>query len=124
MGPEDAVDESGAIGRYAEFPVAAREFVDPETTVPADSVGPATIPDGEDELAAVVERAAAAGLAPYAARLTPRDVESLGFEAVRVAAPSAQPLFTGEPVFGERARSVPEAMGFEPQLDRDLHPYP
>jgi ribosomal protein S12 methylthiotransferase accessory factor len=38
--------------------------------------------------------------------------------------PAAQPLFTGEPYFGERARTVPEALGFEPRLDRPIHPFP
>jgi ribosomal protein S12 methylthiotransferase accessory factor len=48
----------------------------------------------------------------------------MGFEAVRVLVPGAQPLFTGEPYFGERARTVPEALGFEPRLDRPIHPFP
>jgi ribosomal protein S12 methylthiotransferase accessory factor len=124
MGPEAAADESGAIGRYAEFPTAAREFVDPETTVPADSVGPAEVPAGEAELAAVVDRVTGAGLSPYAARTTTRDVASLGFEAVRAVVPSAQPLFTDEATFGERAREVPGELGFEPRLDREHHPFP
>jgi ribosomal protein S12 methylthiotransferase accessory factor len=124
MGAEAAAEESGAIGRYAEFPPAAESFVAPETTVPADSVGPEEAPNGEAELAAVVERATAAGLAPYAARATTRDVASLGFEAVRVAVPSAQPLFTDDATFGERARTVPGKLGFEPRLEREHHPYP
>jgi len=124
MGPEEAAEEATAIGRYADFPAAARSFVDPGTTVPADSVGPDEVPGGADELAAVVERVTAAGLTPYAARTTTRDVASLGFEGVRVVVPGAQPLFTDEPVFGERARAVPAEMGFEPRLERDPHPYP
>jgi ribosomal protein S12 methylthiotransferase accessory factor len=79
---------------------------------------------GTDELDAVVDRVAAAGLEPYAVRLTPRDVEALGFEAVRALVPAAQPLFTGEPFFGDRARTVPRELGFEPRLDRTYHPYP
>ncbi|MFB6169800.1 MAG: YcaO-like family protein [Haloarculaceae archaeon] len=122
MGPEGAADADGAIGRYAAFPSAARSFVDPETTIPADSVGPDEPP--ESDLDAVLDRLAAAGLDAYAARLTPRDVEAAGFEAVRVLVPAAQPLFTGEAYFGERARTVPEQLGFEARLDRDHHPYP
>lgn len=124
MGKRDAADESGAIGRYAEFPPTAREFVSPETTIPAASVGPDESFDGEAELAAVVGRAEAAGLTPYAARLTTRDLAALGFEAVRVVVPSAQPLFTDDPYFGERAETVPEQLGFEPRLEREHHPFP
>ena len=123
MGREEAADAEGAIARYADFPEAAREFVTPGTTVPGDSVGPDDVPDGEAELDAVVDRANDA-FDVYAARLTTRDVARLGFEAVRVLAPAAQPLFTGDPFFGDRARSVPTALGFEPRLERELHPYP
>jgi ribosomal protein S12 methylthiotransferase accessory factor len=56
--------------------------------------------------------------------LTPRDVAQLGFEAVRVLVPTAQPLFTGEAFFGERAREVPPDLGFEFRPDRGHHPYP
>jgi ribosomal protein S12 methylthiotransferase accessory factor len=124
MGPDRATGESGAIGHYADFPDEAQEFVSPETTVPADSVGPETAPDGEAELSALVDRVTDAGLDAYGARLTPRDVESLGFEAVRVVVPEAQPLFTDGAYFGERARSVPESLGFEFRPDRPHHPFP
>ena len=126
MGPEQAADEKAAIGDYASFPPLAREFVDvdADATVPAETVGPASVPDGEDELDAVVDRVDAAGLDAYAASTTTSDVASLGFEAVRVVIPEAQPLFTGEPFFAERAEAVPRDLGFEPQLDREYHPYP
>ncbi|MFB6267516.1 MAG: bacteriocin biosynthesis protein SagD, partial [Halodesulfurarchaeum sp.] len=80
--------------------------------------------DREAELSMVVDRVTDTGLSAYAARVTPRDVAHLGFEAVRVVVPSAQPLFVDEPYFGERARTVPTALGFEPRLDREFHPYP
>ena len=83
-----------------------------------------SVPEGRAELNALLDRLEAAGLDAYGARLTPRDVESLGFEAVRVVVPGAQPLFTGEAYFGERARTVPETFGYEPRLDREHHPYP
>jgi len=124
MGPEAAAAEEGAIARYADFPVEARRFVDVDAAVPAASVGPDETPTGEAELEAVVDRASDAGLSPYAARVTTADVERLGFEAVRVLAPEAQPLFTGEPFFGERARTVPRELGFEPELEKAYHPYP
>ena len=124
MGPERAAEEPGAIGHYADFPETAQDFVDPETTIPAASVGPEAVPDGKAELDALVERVTEAGLDAYGARVTPRDVETLGFEAVRVVVPAAQPLFTDDPYFGTRAESVPEALGFEPRPDRDHHPFP
>jgi ribosomal protein S12 methylthiotransferase accessory factor len=124
LGPDGADDASGAIGEYARFPAAAREFVDVEQTVPAASVGLDEAPTGVDALDAVVSRTIDAGLTPYAARLTTRDVGGLGFEAVRVVVPGAQPLFTREPFFGERAERVPDDLGFEPRLDRPFHPYP
>ncbi|MFO7926093.1 MAG: YcaO-like family protein [Halobacteriota archaeon] len=124
MGADRAESEGGAIGTHAAFPEQTREFVSPETTIPANSVGPAEPPDGGDGLDELTARVRDAGLDAYAARLTPRDVEFMGFEAVRVVIPSAQPLFTGEPYFGERARTVPESLGFEPRLGRTYHPFP
>ena len=124
MGAERAAEAGGAIGTHADFPAETRAFVDAETTVPAATVGPSEPPSGEAELAALLDRIAASELDAYAARLTPRDVEAIGFEGVRVVVPEAQPLFTGEPYFGERAETVPEALGFEPRLERTYHPFP
>ncbi|MFB6309124.1 MAG: YcaO-like family protein [Haloarculaceae archaeon] len=124
MGPEQASEESGAIGTYADFPEQARDLVAVDGTVPADSVGPDEPPTGAAELDALVSRVADAGLDVCAARLTTRDLAALGFESVRVLVPSAQPLFFDDPFFGERARTVPETLGFEPRLDRQHHPYP
>jgi ribosomal protein S12 methylthiotransferase accessory factor len=123
MGSEGARSE-GNIAEYADFPEPAREFVDPETTIPAGSVGPEEPPAGSDELDALLGRLDDAGLRAFAARLTTRDLESLGFEAVRVLVPSAQPLFTGEAYFGERAREIPGSLGFEPRPEREPHPFP
>ena len=123
MGPEMAADQGGAIAEYADLPAAAESFVDPDTRIPAEGVGEPSV-TGEAELRAVCDRLSAADLDAYAARLTTRDIDALGFEAVRAVVPAAQPLFTGAPYFGERARSVPESMGFEPRLDRSYHPYP
>jgi ribosomal protein S12 methylthiotransferase accessory factor len=123
MGPEGARAE-GNIGEYAGFPEPVREFVDPATTVPAGSVGPVDPPTGTGELDAVLDRLDDANLRAFAARLTTRDLEELGFEAVRVLVPAAQPLFTGEAFFGERAREVPKSLGFEPRLEREPHPFP
>jgi len=38
--------------------------------------------------------------------------------------PGAQPLFLGDPFFGERARAVPADLGFEFTPDRPHHPFP
>ena len=126
MGPDDAADASGAIGRYATEPGAAATFVDSETTVPAASVGPDDPPAGEAELERLLELLSEAGTdtSAYAVRLTTRDVDALGFEVVRALVPAAQPLCFGEPYFGTRARDVPQALGFEPRLDREHHPFP
>jgi ribosomal protein S12 methylthiotransferase accessory factor len=122
MGEEGASEAAGAIGHYAGFPPAAREFLDPDRVIPAGSAGTAV--SGREELETVLDRLAEAGLDSYGVRLTTRDVAELGFEAVRVLVPAAQPLFTGEPFFGERVYTVPESLGFEPRLDREPHPYP
>jgi ribosomal protein S12 methylthiotransferase accessory factor len=124
MGPERASEEDAAVGAYADFPQAAREFLDAPATVPAAEVGPEAPPAGAAELDALVDRVEETGLSVYASRLTPRDVDALGFEAVRVLVPAAQPLFVGEPYFGDRAETVPRELGFEPRLDRPYHPFP
>ncbi|EMA02055.1 ribosomal protein S12 methylthiotransferase accessory factor [Haloarcula vallismortis] len=124
MGPEAAMDAQGAIGRYAESPGEAADLTATETAVPLGSLGPDTALSGEAELEAVCDRAADAGLTPHGARLTTRDLEQLGFEAVRAVCPSAQPLFFGDAFFGERAEAVPAELGFEPRLDREHHPFP
>lgn len=124
MGQDDAAGASGAIGEYAAFPEAARSFIDTNGSVPASEVGPDPVPAGDAELDAVTERCAAADLDVYATPLTTPDVASLDFEAVRVLSPGAQPLFFGDSYFGDRARTVPDTLGFEPTLDRDHHPFP
>lgn len=124
MGETAATEADGAIGYYAEHPPEVTGFVDPDSRVPAESVGPRSVPDGAAHLEAVVERVTDVGLEPVAVRTTTRDVERIGFEAVRVLVPSTQPLFFDDPYFGERAHTVPGQLGFEPRLDRTHHPYP
>jgi len=124
MGEKDAADALGAIGRYADRPDTVSSFVGADTTIPAESAGPAEVPTGTDQLEAVVDRVDAAGLTAYGVRTTTRDVDRLGFEAVRVVVPAAQPLCFGNIYVGERAESVPAELGFEPRLDRDHHPFP
>jgi ribosomal protein S12 methylthiotransferase accessory factor len=124
MGPDGAADASGAIGQHADFPPAARAFVDPGAVVPDGSVGPDDPPRGREALDPLLDALDAAGLEAYAVRTTTRDIGALGFEAVRVLVPGAQPLFFGDAYFGERAASVPRSLGFEPEPDRDHHPFP
>ncbi|MDS0283288.1 YcaO-like family protein [Haloarcula onubensis] len=125
MGREGAGEAAGAIGHYAGRPSEAASLVDAETAVPASSIGPDSVPeDPAAELDMLVDRVTDAGLDPYATRLTTRDLEQLGFEAVRVLCPSAQPLFFDAAYFGERAERVPDELGFEPRLGRAHHPFP
>ena len=124
IGQEDAEEAGAWIGEYASFPEAAQTFVDVDRTVDAASLGPSEELEGAAAVEELVERTVEEGLTPYATRLTTRDVAELGFEAVRVVIPEAQPLFTDEPFFGERAETVPESLGFEARLDREPHPYP
>jgi len=124
MGPEEAASALGAIGRYAEQPGPASAFIDAGATVPAESVGPASVPEGSAELNAVLDRLADADLSACVSSLTTRDVADLGFEAVRALVPAAQPLCFGERFFGERAETVPDELGFETRLDADHHPFP
>ena len=125
MGRDGVADAAGAIGHYAGRPDDTASLTDAETAVPLSSIGPDTVPDDERaELSMLVDRVTEAGLDPYATRLTTRDLEQLGFEAVRVLCPSAQPLFFEDAYFGERAVRVPDELGFEPRLDRAHHPFP
>ena len=123
MGSEAAAEEGAAIGHHADFPDETRAFFDPDASVPADALGEPEL-TGTAALEAVVDRAETVGLEPHAARITTRDLAEMGFEAVRVLVPGAQPLFTGDPFFGDRARDVPRSMGFEPELEKAYHPFP
>ncbi|MFB6111476.1 MAG: YcaO-like family protein [Halobacteriaceae archaeon] len=124
LGRADAADAGPAVARYADDPDQVRELIEPAPTLPAGDVGPRDPPTGRTAVRTLVDRVSAAGVAAYAARLTARDVAALGFEAVRVLVPGAQPLFVDEPVFGDRARTVPEELGYEPRVDRASHPFP
>ena len=123
MGRDAAAEQGAAIGRHADRPAETAAFFDPDATVSAEGLGDPEL-TGSAALSAVVDRVTAAGLDPYVARVTTRDLAALGFEAVRVLVPGAQPLFTGDPFFGDRAREVPRSMGFEPDPDRTYHPFP
>ena len=125
LGSERAHEEAGgSIAEYADRPPVVEDLVDVPPRVSAAALGPDPVPTDEAALETLLEAVSAAGLDAYAVSLTTRDVAAVGFEAVRVVVPSAQPLFTGTPYFGERAREVPRALGFEPRLERPYHPFP
>lgn len=124
MGEQDAERQEPRLAEYARFPEPARALFDAEASVPAAAVGLTAAPEGRAELETVLDRVEAAEMAVYGSRLTTPDIEPLGFEAVRILAPAAQPLFTDRPYFGERASRVPAELGFEPTLDREPHPFP
>jgi ribosomal protein S12 methylthiotransferase accessory factor len=124
MGRKQAADADGAIGRYAASPRSISSFVETDATVPLSDVGPDTVPSGRQELSMVIERLSAAGLDPFATRLTPPDVSQMGFETVRVVCPTAQPLFFDDSYFGNRAQEVPAEMGFQFRPDHNHHPFP
>lgn len=123
MGPEQAAGEGGAVGLHAGYPPETQDFFAPSGSISATELGTPEH-EGREELETLIERVVDTGLDPYVSRITPRDVSALGFEAVRVVAPAAQPLFTGDPFFGARASDVPRSMGFEPRHDRLYHPFP
>jgi ribosomal protein S12 methylthiotransferase accessory factor len=125
MGQDGASEAAGAIGHYASRPDDATSLIEPATTVPLSSIGPDTVPDSRQaERSLLIDRVTDAGLDPYATRITTRDLEAIGFEAVRVLCPRAQPLFFDDPYFGQRAERVPDELGFEPRPDRAHHPFP
>jgi ribosomal protein S12 methylthiotransferase accessory factor len=126
MGADDAAEAMGAIGRYAADPDPVSPFVGADAEIPAGTAGPDEIESGVAELQELLDRihAAETEMDVYGAKTTTRGVEQLGFEAVRALIPQAQPLTFGSAYFGDRARTVPEALGFEPELDRDHHPFP
>lgn len=124
VGPDQADEAEGWIGTYAALPEPAREFIDTTTTVAADQVTVARDAGAEDAVNELLARVEAVDLSTYVAWLTPRDVRELGFEAVRVVVPGAQPLFTTDPYFGDRLEAVPAALGYAPQPNRAPHPFP
>ena len=124
MGPDGSQSAGGWIGPYAREPPETPPFHEIDRSIAADRLGPEAVPEGRAAFTSLVDRITAVGMEPIVVQLTPRDVRSIGFEAVRVIVPSAQPLFTNSPYFSERLRSVPQTLGFKPTPDRDPHPFP
>ena len=124
MGERAATAEAERLAAHARDPTPARTGLAPAGTVDATSVTQERDADARVRRERLVDLVTAAGMTPYAARTTPRDVERLGFEGVRVVVPTAQPLLLGDPYFGDRAEKVPRTLGYEPRLDRSPHPFP
>jgi len=124
MGKDGVADTDGAIDEYATFPGRVQKFIMTETTVAAKDIAPSPIPTGADALDSLIKHVTEADLDVYATRITTPDVSTLGFEAVRVLIPGAQPLFQQHSFFGERAKRVPREFGFDAKLDRPFHPFP
>lgn len=123
-GRDNAEQLHGKIGYYADRPPEAESFLETAGTVTATAVTRTPVPTDTDALETLLETVRDQDLSVYAARLTTPDIETIGFEVVRVLVPQAQPLFLEGPYFGERARTVPREFGEIPQLDRSHHPYP
>lgn len=124
LGRERADEAGKAVAKYADDPRGVRELTSVDPVLDVGDVGPEPRPTGQDAVTYLLEAIADADLSAYAARLTTRDVAHLGFEAVRVLVPRAQPLFIDSACFGDRATVVPPRLGYEPQLDRSFHPFP
>lgn len=123
-GPDRARSTHGNVATYAATPGEAAAFADVEQSIDAAAIAP----EASVATDAAVEEACTmvddAGLTAYAVRLTPPDLAAIGFEATRVLVPGAQPLQRSDVSFGERARTVPETLGYDPRLDGPSHPYP
>lgn len=124
MGPEEAKDHSGAVGHYAARPPEIEWFFETEGAVEATALGEESPSGRENQIEWTVDQLATHGLSAYGARLTTVDLETLGFEVVRVVVPGAQPLFVDEPIFSDRADAVPPTQDATPKRDRPHHPYP
>lgn len=124
MGNMGAADEAPRLADYATDPETLDPFVAPDVEVDAAGLVESPPTDPSEALDRLVAEVTSANMRPSIAWLTTRDLRSVGFVAARVVVPSAQPLLLDTIYFGERARTVPESMGFAPRLDRDPHPFP
>lgn len=124
MGPERAASDASRIAAYATDPSPLMDYLSPTASVSAAGISHPVPDSPAAELEVLESLIVETDLSPAVSRITPRDLEALGFEAVRVVDPNAQPLFTGDPYFGDRARSVPESFGETPHLDKTAHPFP
>jgi ribosomal protein S12 methylthiotransferase accessory factor len=125
MGPDIAKNQPSAIGVYSNFPKEAQSFIECSDSISSNDISIPTFFESIEELSFIMNHLHSLGLHTYSVKLTPPDIAILGFEAVRILVPKAQPLFFGKSFFGVRARKVPSSLGnFRSRLDRSHHPYP
>jgi len=125
MGPDIANNQSSAIGTYSNFPKEAQSFIGHSEPFSSNDLSIPTFSKKTEELFFLLTHLHSLDLSSYSVQLTPPDIATIGFEAVRILIPKAQPLFFEKPFFGSRARTVPASLGnFRSRLDRPHHPYP
>ena len=125
MGPDTANNQSSAIGTYSNFPKEAQSFIEHSEPSPSNDLSIPTFSTQTEELSFLLTHLHGLDLSSYSIQLTPPDIATIGFEAVRILIPEAQPLFFETPFFGSRARTVPASLGnFRSRLDRPHDPYP
>jgi ribosomal protein S12 methylthiotransferase accessory factor len=125
MGPDIAKNQPSAIGVYSNFPKEAQSFIEYSDSISSNDISISTFFESTEELSFIINHLHSLGLHTYSVKLTPPDIAILGFEAVRILVPKAQPLFFEKSFFGVRARKVPSSLGnFRSRLDRSHHPYP
>ncbi len=125
MGIDSANKESSSIGAYSTFPKEVKSFITTQNSIMSSELSPPPFETPSEELSFILNKLRNLGLPTYSVTITPPDVSLLGFEAVRILIPDAQPLFFGNSFFGNRARTVPSKLGnYRPRFDRPHHPYP
>lgn len=116
MGPQKTADMYDGVAEYATAPGAAFEALPgPEEAVDLEAV----LTPGPADLESLIDEIAADGLDAVAVSVTTADLRAVGFEVVRAIIPAAQPLFLGEPYFGDRVS--PDAHAIH---TRRPHPFP
>ena len=124
MGESQAAQQAPRLAEYARHPTDVDAYLDPAVSLDANGIVDAIPEPGRETLDRLSAELADADLESYVTRLTTRDLRRVGFSAVRVVVPKAQPLLLDTPYFGKRAHEVPGSMGFAPYLDRGPHPFP
>jgi Uncharacterized conserved protein len=116
MGPEKTAATYDGVAQYAAAPEAAFDALPgPDEAVGLESI----IAPGPADLESLIEQIAAHELDAVAVSVTTADLRVLGFEVVRAIIPTAQPLFLGEPYFGDRVSADASAIH-----TRRPHPFP
>lgn len=122
----DALDHEpvrdSSLGRYADFPALAQEYIATDERVTAAAIGPDQAPEGFDEYLAAVERASAVG-PPYGVRLTTPDVAALGLEVGAVIVPGTHPHIDGQAAVSGLDHERRTVTNSNPSDERPPHPF-